>query len=398
MYKYKFVIFCVNNKMKFMNILVIVLILTCLFEKINSRKKIKTFDTAPGPVIGILASPNPSNPVAGSSDEKTGTESIAQIDLNYVNWLQNAGARVVSILPWSTPQELDKILNVINGVVIMGGSMKYDAKKDYIKSALYILDFAQKTKSFVVWGTCNGFQLINHWAFDRTGVKNANYPNTPSMDTALLLPLQVNTLYKSKILETLSTTDLANIVNNPTTGHHHSFSVNKSIMKNANYNTLLNVAAFATNPNSKTDQFVNIVEGTTAKIFGSQFHPEKMLNSFFKKTPTNPNGEFDDKNGGKFFDQGTSISNALAKFIVSQAQAKVYATDASLTSFNPFPAIQTVYNAQIAIMQNNGKKIQVNQNGMAILSCSTFLYSWYSKTQPDPTKFKFTCVANAGAA
>ena len=381
-----------------MKILVIVLIITCLFEKINSMKKIKTFETAPGPVFGILASPNPSNPPEGSSDEMTGTESIAQIDISYVNWLQSVGARVVTILPWSTPQELDKILSVINGVVLIGGSMKYKENRDYTKTALYILDYAQKTKTFVVWGTCNGFQLINRWAYDRTGNKSPGYANVPSMATALLLPIQVNTLYKSKILASLSSTDLANIVNNPTTGHHHNFSVNMSIMKNANYNSLLNVAAFATNPALKTDQFINIVEGTTAKIFGSQFHPEKFQNKFYLKSPTNPNGAFDDGNGGKFFDQGTSISNSLVKVLVDQAQAKVYATDASLTSLNPFPAIQTLYNSQLSIMQNKGKKIQINQNGMAFLSCGTFSYSWFSKAEPDPTKFKFTCVANAGAA
>jgi GMP synthase-like glutamine amidotransferase len=315
--------------------------------------------------------------------------------------LQSAGARVVPILPWWTAEQLAEKLKNINGVVFQGGSMKYNTKRDYLKTGLSVLDHAEKNKNFVVWGICNGFQLINHWAFDRTNKNNCNYKNTEAME-GFLLPAKINKNYQSRMLASLSAADRESLIKNPTTAHYHGYSVDKRVMQNAKYNKKLHVVAFANSPHDKKDRFVNIVEGNGTKIFGTQFHPEKMLNPYYKKGDQNPSG-LDDGNNGKFFDQGTNISKALAAFLVKEATPKKSVSAADFKKLNPLPDIKAIIDEQIKLIVNKPKTkgYQMPQNnieGVAILSCGRFSYSWYSKKQADSTKVEFKCVKQTGMA
>jgi len=276
--------------------------------------------------------------------------------------------------------------------------MKFDPKKDYNQSQINILEYAVKNPDFVVWGICNGFQAINHWAYDKTNKQNPIYQNNPKMET-LLLPAQINHNYKSRILSTLPADQLNNLQNHNTTGHFHSYSVSISKSNsNPNYKKLLNIVAYATNPGNANDQFVNIVEGRNSRIYGTQFHPEKMLNSFYKKTPTNPNGVLDDGHGGDYFDEGAAISKSFAKFIVSQGTIDKCTTESSFEGYSPLPDVTPLLDNEIKKIQNKSHLTQVNNDGIAILSCGRFSYSWYSKTNSNPTKVEFSCSQSQGQA
>lgn len=215
----------------------------------------------------------------------------------------------------------------------------------------------------------------------------------------LLLPAQINKDVTSRMFANLPADQLKNIQNDNTTAHFHSYSVSKSkTQASDDYNSLLNVVAFATNPGNSDDQFVNIVEGKKSKIYGTQFHPEKMLNSFYKKTTDNPNGVLDDKKGGVFFNEGTAISTTFAKFIVSEAAAGVCPSDATFKAISPIPDIVPILNNEINKIQKKVTLNQENNNGVAIKSCGRFSYSWYRKANADPTTFAFSCSASSGQA
>jgi gamma-glutamyl-gamma-aminobutyrate hydrolase PuuD len=346
-------------------------IFAVVLVEINSLKRFTNKINANGPVIGVLATPNPSNPPAKSEDEKNGTESFAVIDLNYIFWLQSAGARVVPVLPWWTPEQLSQKLQNINGVVFQGGSMKYKTNRDYLKTGLAVLDHAQKNpKNFVVWGICNGFQLINHWAFDRTNKDNCNYKNKEAME-GFLLPATENKKYQSRMLAGLSAEERKNLLSNPTTAHYHGFSVDMRVMQSAKYNKKLHVVAFANSPHDKKD----------------------------KKNPTG----LDDGNKGKFFDQGTNISKAFAAFLVKEATPSKSVSAAQFQKLNPLPNIKAIIDEQINLIINKPKTKgyqipQKNTDGVAILSCGRFSYSWYSKTQENSTKVQFVCTKQVGSA
>ncbi|MFM7851523.1 MAG: hypothetical protein ACKO96_06280, partial [Flammeovirgaceae bacterium] len=160
--------------------------------------------------------PSPNNPDNGSSEEVHGTENFAQVDLNYIQWLQHGGARVILILPWWSESYLNTVLSNISGVVFQGGLMKFSPKRDYTKAQISILEYAKANTNFVVWGICNGFQAINQWAYDKTNKQNPIYENSPNMDTSLL-PANFNQNHKSRILSHLSEYQIFNLKNHKVT-------------------------------------------------------------------------------------------------------------------------------------------------------------------------------------
>ena len=247
----------------------------------------------------------------------------------------------------------------------------------------------------------------------------------------VLLPAKINIEYQSRILSALSPAEKKNLIKNPTTAHYHRYSVDMKVKSSAEYKKKLNIVTFANSPHDEEDQFVNIVEGNGTKIYGTQFHPEKMLNPYYKKGPKNPKG-LDDKAEGKFFDQGTAIAKALARFVVKEATPLEPVSDSEFKKLNPIPEIKAIIEEQITLIKNrpsptpaaksgsdhqkltkiikdkklantisdvnkgdlskSGQMLQKNTQGVAILSCGRFSYSWYSKAQEDSTKVQFKCA------
>ncbi len=82
------------------------------------------------PVIAILANPHPYN-----------AEDITSSKLNsqYVRWLEQSYAEIVVIQPWQTEQEIDEILEKVNGVLWPGGDRDLKLCGQFEITATYIL-------------------------------------------------------------------------------------------------------------------------------------------------------------------------------------------------------------------------------------------------------------------
>ena len=99
-------------------------------------------------------------PIIGILDQNLhGDESHTYIAASYVKWVESAGARVVPLLyrKWSV-EKMEKVLKSINGVLLPGGSIKFEGK--YLAQLVTIYNYVKKANDngihYPIWGTCLG--------------------------------------------------------------------------------------------------------------------------------------------------------------------------------------------------------------------------------------------------
>jgi len=110
------------------------------------------------PIIGVLAQHfHPVNPFPGVPGN-------SYIAASYVKFLEAAGARVVPIRIDQKPEDLQKILSSVNGVLFPGGD-SYVLDSPYQRSAeaafKYALSEANNGNYYPIWGTCLGMQQLS---------------------------------------------------------------------------------------------------------------------------------------------------------------------------------------------------------------------------------------------
>ena len=119
----------------------------------------------PNPVIGILTQPSPYLEFP--------KEQYSHIASAYIKGIEAAGGQVIPIKYDDSYENINNILNGINGILLPGGGTnlkEFNAttkKREYTKYgkiAKYLLFFAKKENKlgryYPVWGTCLGFELI----------------------------------------------------------------------------------------------------------------------------------------------------------------------------------------------------------------------------------------------
>lgn len=117
------------------------------------------------PIIGILTQPSPFFEFP--------KEEYSHIASAYIKGIEAAGGHVIPINYDDSKENINVILNGINGIFLPGGGANLREKNlttgrrhytKYGKTAKYLISFAKKTnrngKYLPVWGTCLGFELM----------------------------------------------------------------------------------------------------------------------------------------------------------------------------------------------------------------------------------------------
>jgi gamma-glutamyl hydrolase len=214
------------------------------------------------PIIGIVANPDPQN---------DGDFTASSISASYVRWLENAGAMTMVIQPWYTESQLDEIINSVNGIIFLGGDRNLDLNKQYEKNAVYLvkksIEAFNAGNPIPIWGTCQGFQLIQSIFMEKVDLKHFDSWNFPS-------PIKL--LNKnSPILEYFTPVDFANAESRNIFPEFHHLGIEPS-----QYNeypilgSTFEIVATAFDRNGL--EYVSIVIGKKYPIFAVQFHPEKV--------------------------------------------------------------------------------------------------------------------------
>ncbi|GER53966.1 gamma-glutamyl hydrolase [Striga asiatica] len=101
------------------------------------------------PVIGIL-----SHPGDGAAGRLTNDTRASYIAASYVKFVKSGGARVIPLIYNEKPQILNKKLNIVNGVILTGGSCKSGSYYEYV------IKKNEAGSHFPLIAICLGFELL----------------------------------------------------------------------------------------------------------------------------------------------------------------------------------------------------------------------------------------------
>ena len=226
-----------------------------LIEVIFSQFKIK-------PVIGIYGNPYPED----NDTYINGT----YYPISYVVWLESAGAEVMAIHYWYSLEQIDTILNKVNGVLFLGGGRILIKDGVWELKAKYIMEQALKIQ-LPVWGTCQGFQLMGLLMSNnlklRYGFDDSNILHGPNLTNETKTSKMYN-LFPEEDFEILQ-------YKNSTIYNHHYGFYPEEFYKDVRLNELFKVTSIS--EDTKGLKFINSFEGKneTIKLYATQFHPEK---------------------------------------------------------------------------------------------------------------------------
>ncbi len=200
------------------------------------------------------------------------------VDSYYVRWIEAAGARVV-VIPWDlTPERLQWYATRVNAVLFPGGGLEDDATMQaYFRNVMLwhdtSIDMSSRGQTLVLWGTCQGFQVICAAAARNLSVIEENivhglYP--------LMLSLNLTQASaSSRMLNPSSTSPeiLKALTNHASTLNWHHDAVRLPSWQA--HPSMSELIATSTNCDPSGVEFVSAIEHKTAPIFASQFHPER---------------------------------------------------------------------------------------------------------------------------
>jgi len=219
-------------------------------------------------------------PIIGILDQDLVKKESTYIAASYVKWIESAGARVVPLFyeKWST-QTMEKMLGNINGVLFPGGGVSISGK--YFQQLQTIFNWAKKANDrgvhFPIWGTCLGFEELLCLAANTTSVIDGIFD---SEDLSLALTLS-SAVDQSKLFKAMPE-DLKKIIaTEKVTFNNHKHGIfTKHFLNVGKLTSFYNLLSVNEDPKGK--QFVSTIEAKNYPIFGSQWHPEKIL---FEWTP-----------------------------------------------------------------------------------------------------------------
>lgn len=218
------------------------------------------------PIIGIYT-----NPIINDTDDIKETF----INLNYVKWLEAAGAEVVPIHPWLNDKDLDTILSKVNGVYFQGGSTTLRLDSPYVITASKILtriiqEKDLKDNALPLFATCQGFELLHVLVSGSSSVLET----FSSWNITSNLEISTDINKTSKLFSLFTDQDVLNMKARPLTAEFHRFGISLD-----GYNMFRDLEAFFVQTSFAFDNnnkfYIASVEAREYPVFALQFHPEK---------------------------------------------------------------------------------------------------------------------------
>jgi gamma-glutamyl hydrolase len=226
------------------------------------------------PIVGILTHPIPDNP--NSIEE-------GFISLNYAKWIEAAGGEIVPIHSWLNENELDEILNKVNGVLFQGGSASLDFNAPYYKISEKIFNKVIEMKNIYnkdlpLWATCLGFEALNIIVSKDQNILTIF--DAEDIKSKLIIEDGINK--SSKIFSYFSDEDIKNLREKDLTGQYHHFGVSPINFNNSkDLKNFFKISSYAEDRNKEI--YITSIEAKNYAIFATQFHPEKTNFIKFKQ-------------------------------------------------------------------------------------------------------------------
>ena len=214
------------------------------------------------PIVAIYGNSNPEN---GDEEFLNGT----YYPISYVYWLESFGAEVMAIHYWYSYEEIDEILQKINGILFLGGGRLFLKNATWEKKAKFIIEQSLEYK-LPIWGTCQGFELMGIVLSDNfTLLKNE------FNDVNVLHNLEINENTKRSSMFKLfypNDYDILEYTNSTIYNHVWGFYPDE-FMSDKTLDDITVVTSIA--QDEEGNKFINSFEGKNEEFFAVQFHPEK---------------------------------------------------------------------------------------------------------------------------
>mmetsp|Transcript_1903 Transcript_1903/g.3802 ORF Transcript_1903/g.3802 Transcript_1903/m.3802 type:complete len:354 (-) Transcript_1903:28-1089(-) len=266
------------------------------------------------------AAPNPNSLPKQSLDyyitANSSTDFLpSYFDASYVQWLSQAGARVVPI-PFDLPKdELADLFNKINGVLFTGGPAQPETDRQYFDTATALYELAVSSDSHVpLWGTCLGFETISSIVGSgEVNVLSEFDAERLSLPLAFTPEAGTSQVYGSANMPS-SVRDI--FVSQNVTTHWHMYGVSPSAF--SSFLAPSGLVATSTNVDRKGKEFVSSLEHSTLPIFATQWHPEaNQFDTTDKKGDSTPSRSSD----------AILAMQHLANFFVNEARKNDHTFD-----------------------------------------------------------------------
>lgn len=224
------------------------------------------------PSIAIFASP--STDCGTLPTDLTGVTGC--VFSTYVRWLEAAGIRVVP-LQWDAPLETKRaVMQKVNGVLFAGGSLDeqpgtYALFKSHVCDVVNIAKAWNKAGDrFVVWGTCQGFQMLCACAGGSLDVVSDGYTGLrPKM-----IPINYTAEGTTSRFLGSAPQDVRDFLtqHDSTLNYHHEGVRPELFLNNSGLRDMYRVTS--TNVDLAGRPFVSTMEALDAPFYGVQWHPE----------------------------------------------------------------------------------------------------------------------------
>ncbi len=265
------------------------------------------------PVIGIFS--QDTNTITSSSSMNAEVkEEVSKYDYfipaSYVNWVGQAGARVLPILKGQPAQYYAAVFDLTNGLLFPGGNQGIAPSDVYTEEGDILWTLAEESNDrgdyYPVWGTCLGFEEFAVLETDSDDVIDINI-----QAQNLALPLRfTGSAAGSRLFASFTPDLLAAIQEQSITfnSHEHGLLVSE-YESNTSLNIFFDMLSF--NEDRVGVQFVSTIEARRYPFYATQWHPEKNNfewsdNEDYSNIPHSP--------------MAVRLSLATAQFFVSEAR------------------------------------------------------------------------------
>jgi gamma-glutamyl hydrolase len=249
------------------------------------------------PVIAIMSQPTKSTaPTCGGSCE--------YIAASYIKFFESAGARAVPVSYYSSDAEIDAIMKEVNAFFFPGGGSALPAAAQRVVDAA--LNVSESGGFFPVYGICLGFE----WIVKAVGGDHILGSGFDSENISLPLRF-TDAATSSRFFSDASTRAL--LAKEPLTMNNHQQGLSPTAFKNSSeLSSVFHV--LSTNADRKGQEFVSSIEGRSAPIYGTQYHPEKNIFEWGTNEDGSPYEVI------QHTADAVHVSQSIANFFVSEAR------------------------------------------------------------------------------
>ncbi|KAL8031998.1 hypothetical protein ABFX02_13G064800 [Erythranthe guttata] len=218
------------------------------------------------PIIGII-----SHPGDGASGRLNNSTKASYIAASYVKFVESGGARVIPLIYNEPPEILNKKLNLVNGVLFPGGSIKrghfFDVVESIFKNVVKKNDGGDH---FPLLAVCLGFELLAMIVSkDKSILEEFSARDYPS---TLMFPRNIN--LNGTAFERFPPYLLQKMAKENIVMEHHHYGVSpEKFHKNKNLSNFFKIVTTSTCKNRKV--YVSTIQARKYPVTGFQWHPEK---------------------------------------------------------------------------------------------------------------------------